>query len=158
MVRKLVTALSLVIGFSLIFSAQLSYAGNNSHHNNYPTPTTSPITTPVTGPVTSPVSLFTISGKVTDHIFGIFKKSKDRFMPEAGVKVKAKDIFNGHSASATTDGNGNYVINVGKKGFYKVTVVDGDAKYYLPPLHFVHLTDNKPTKSNIDFTGQIFKF
>lgn len=161
--RKLITALSLVFAFTLLFSAQAGYA----FFDFYPkppkpspttSPTTGPVTGPVTGPITSPAAFFTISGNVTDHIVKLFKKSYNRFVPEAGVKVKAKDIFNGHSASATTDANGNYVINVGQKGYYKVTVVDGDAKFYTPPLHFVHLTNNKPTKSNVNFKGHIYSF
>lgn len=159
MKRKLITALSLVVAFTLLFSAQAGYASNNHYLKPpKPSPTTSPVTGPITGPVTSPVQFFTISGNVTDHIFKLFKKSYNRFIPEAGAIVKAKDIFTGHSATSTTDANGNYVINVGQKGHYHVWVKDGDAKFYAPPLHFVHLTENKPTKSNVNFQGHIFSF
>lgn len=157
--QKIITALSFIIGFALIFSAQLSYASHNSYNKPpKPSPTTSPVTGPVTGPVTSPVSLFTISGNITNHITKLFKRSYNRYVPESGATVKAKDIFNGHSASATTDSNGNYVINLGQKGFYKVSVSDGDAKFYTPPLHFIHLTNHKPTKTNVNFKGHIYNF
>lgn len=159
MKQKLIAALSFVFAFTLIFSAQLSFANSNTHHNTpTPTPTTSPVTSPVTGPVTGPISIFAISGNVSSHVYKLFKKSMNRFLPESGAKVKAKDIFNGHSATATTDSNGNYVINVGQKGVYQVSVYDGDATFYTPPFHFVHLKDKKPTKSHIDFKGHIYNF
>lgn len=154
---KLITALSLVLVFTFLFSAQAGYA---NHLNPTPmtSPTTGPVTGPVTGPITGPSGLFTITGNVSDHITRLFKKSFNRIIPESGVTVNAKDIFNGNSASATTDANGNYIITLNQRGYYKVSVSDGDAKFYSPPLHFVHLTDKKKAKSGVNFKGYIFEF
>lgn len=159
--RKILTALSLVAAFTLVFSAQVSYANFNIfHHSPKPTmtPTTSPVTGPVTGPITSPAKLFTISGNVSYHVWGLFKRGASRLMPASGVTVKAKGLFNGSSATATTDSNGNYVITTNDKGHYRVTVSGGNGKHYMPPLHFVQLTEKKPTKTKVNFTGHTFKF
>jgi hypothetical protein len=55
-----------------------------------------------------------------------------------------------------TDADGNYTLLPSKKGLYKVSVWGGDAKFYSPPVRFVH--DNKPEgKSHVNFEGFIWK-
>lgn len=162
---KFISALSIVIAFSVLFSSQLiNLASAHSTNNNTPitnpvtNPITTPVTGPVTGPITSPVSIFRISGQIAYHILGIFKKSAERFYPASGVTVKVKDIFNGHSATAVTDSNGNYVVDAGQAGFYNITVSGGKARFYTPPVAFVQLTKKNPEKKHLNFQGIILKF
>lgn len=153
--QKIIIALTLLVVFSFVFSSQLSQVA--SAHHPFPTPTTGPVTGPVTGPITSPVGLFKISGHVKNHIIWLWRHGAARFLPAANVHVKAVDIFNHHTATTMTDADGNYTLLPGQKGFYKVTVWGGDAKFYTPPVHFVN--DNKPEgKSHVNFQGHIFRF
>jgi hypothetical protein len=158
MKQKFITALVLLIAFGFFFSTQFAHTAQATFfHHPKPSPTTTPVTGPVTGPITSPVGLFKISGHVKNHIIWLWRRGGERLMPAVGVKVKAVDIFGHQVAMTTTDANGNYTLTPGKAGFYKVTVKGGQAKYYLPPFHFVN--DNKPEgKNNINFQGYIFKF
>ncbi len=153
--KKIITAISLFFVFSLLFSAQFTQTAQALEPIT--SPVTNPVTGPITGPITGPSSFFTISGKVTYHLLGLFRRGAERFMPAPGVLVKAVDVFSQHTATATTDANGNYTITPGKSGLYKVSASGGEASFYVPPIQFVN--DNKPAgKKNVNFQGVLFKF
>jgi hypothetical protein len=162
--QKFITALSLFFVLSLLFTVQTSFTAqafaheNNNHITPTPYPVTNPVTGPVTGPITGPVSnLFAISGNVSYHIFGLFKRGIGRFAPAAGVIIKACDIFTNHTVTTTTDKDGNYTLNPGKAGLYKVTASGGEASFYAPPVQVIN--DKKPAGvQHVNFQGIMFKF
>jgi hypothetical protein len=165
MKNKIVVLLSFFSVFGLFFSFQfLNTVG--AHHNDYPLtgpmsgPMTSPLTCPVTGPITHPMtsgSLYAIRGKVTDHLLGFIHNGVDRFFPEIGVQLTAVDIFSHHRASTVTDALGNYTIDPGQAGTYKISISGGKSSFYVPPIQII--SDQRPIGvKHVDFEGLIFKF
>lgn len=155
--RKILLALSLFFVLTLLFSAQFTHTVQAEEGNPLTTPVTNPVTGPVTGPVTSPAALFTISGNVTYRFWHLFKHGMERIMPAAGVTVKAVSLWGHTTVTTTTDANGHYVLNPGKKGLYRVTVSGGKAQMYAP---FFRVVEDKRPRGvhDVDFQGVLFNF
>lgn len=138
--QKYITALSLVIAFAVIFSAQLATTASAETKNG--------------NPLTSPVTFFKISGTVTYKFFKFFSNNGQRFTPADDVTVEARNIFTNNVYATTTDSNGKYTLTVDEKGVYLVSPTGGDTDVYTPALKAVHAT--KPgAANNVNFTGLI---
>lgn len=136
--QKIITALSLVIVFAVIFSAQLSHTAYATTKNG--------------NPVTSPVTFFQISGKVTYKFFKLFGGGSNQ--NAAGVEVEAKNVFTNDVYETTTDANGNYVIPVQEKGVFLVGPTEGNTDVWVPALKPVH-ANNPGSKTGVNFQGFI---
>lgn len=138
--QKLITALSLVIVFSVVFSTQLA--------------TTASAYPQTVNPVTSPVTFFKITGNVTYKFFKFFRHNGQRFAPAPGVTITAENIFTKHKVQTTTDASGKYTLGLNEKGIYLVSPSGGDTSTYLQPLQVVH-ANKSGEKNNVNFTGLI---
>jgi hypothetical protein len=137
--QKLITALSLVTAFAVIFSAQLATSAAADTKNG--------------SPLTSPVTFFKISGDVTYKFFKFFSNNGQRFAPAEGVTVEARNIFTNDVYITTTDEDGEYSFSIQEKGMYLVSPSDDDeAEFFAPPIK--HVNANKAgSKNNVDFQG-----
>lgn len=136
--QKFITALSLVILFAVIFSAQLSHTSYAATKNG--------------NPVTSPVTFFQISGKVTYKFFKFFRGNTNQ--NASNVTVEVKNVFTNDVYETTTDGNGNYSLNVEEKGVFLVGPTEGNTDVWVPALKPVHV-NNPGSRSGVNFQGFI---
>ena len=139
---KLSIALSLVLLFGIIFSAQVTREVEAS-------------SLPLTSPITAPLSSFRISGHVTLHILRRFRVLS-RFLPAEDVKIRVINKFSGEKFTTKTDTKGDYFVDTNKRGFYEVEVASRQHNaFFVPPVKFVKVKDPSG-KSGIDFRGLIF--
>lgn len=139
--QKLITALSLVTAFSIVFGAQLATSAAADHKNGQP--------------LTSPVTFYRISGDVSYKFFKFFSNNGQRFVPAEGVTVEARNVFTNDVYTTTTDEDGDYSFSLEEKGMYLVSPIDEEADFFAPALR--HVNVNKPgTKNNVDFNGIVF--
>ena len=141
--QKLITALSLVVAFAIVFSSQISTTASA-----HPKPSK-----PVTSPITLPVTFFKVTGKITYKFFNFFKHSAQRFAPASGVTVTAENVFTREKVTTTTDSSGNYMLGLKEKGIYLVTPSGGQTSTYVKPLEVVKAEKKSGTKNNVNFTG-----
>jgi hypothetical protein len=138
--RKLITALSLLLVFSVLFGTQIAATASANTNKNHP--------------LTSPITFFQITGKVTYKFFKFFSGSNS-ISNAPGVKVEAENIFDHHKFQTNTDGNGNYVLPINETGVYLVKPSGGNTNIYVPPLRAVKVNDMSSSANNIDFQGLI---
>ncbi len=139
--RKIITVLSLLIFFTLVFGAQIASTVSAQTKDGHP--------------ITSPITFFKISGNVTYKVFRNFAHGFERFMPAANVKITAEDVFTHTKYETTTDVNGNYTISTDGKGFFLVTPSGGDTSTYIPAMRVVP-ANNAGSKNNVSFHGFVF--
>jgi hypothetical protein len=140
--RKLITALSLVTAFAVVFSAQLATSAAADTKNG--------------SPLTSPVTFFRISGDVTYKMFKFFSNNGQRFVPAEGVTVEARNIFTNDVYTTTTDKNGDYTFSLEEKGMYLVSPSDDEADVFAPSIRPVP-ANKAGVKNNVNFHGMVLQ-
>lgn len=138
--RKLITAISLLTAFSIIFGAQLATSAAADYKNGKP--------------LTSPVTFYKISGDVSYKFLKFFHKNSSRFVPAEGVTIEARNIFTNDVYITTTNKDGEYSLSLQEKGMYLVEPSDGKADFFSPTLRQVQV-HKQGSKNNVDFTGVI---
>ncbi len=107
---------------------------------------------PLTSPITSPISSFSIKGQVTLKDLSPFISAINRIVPAADILIMVTNFFNPtQSYSATTDGSGNYGVNV-PPGLYVVKVATQSGAFFVPPLKVVNI-HNSSTTVQANFQG-----
>jgi hypothetical protein len=137
--QKLITALSLLIVFSVLFGTQIAATASAETKNG--------------NPLTSPISFFQINGNISNRFFKFFSGSNSTH-PAANVVVNAENILTHDVYSTTTDGNGNYTIVTEEKGLFFVKPQGGIASFYVPPVKPVNVK-NPGSINNINFQGYV---
>ncbi len=136
--QKCITALSLLIVFTVVFSTQVASTASANHENG--------------SPITSPVTFFKVSGNVTYKFFKLFTNNGQRFAPAPGVTMTAENVFTKEKVQTTTDTNGNYTLNLYEKGVYLVGPSGGNTNTYVSPLQVIH-ANKSGMKNNVTFHG-----
>ena len=140
--QKIITALSLVILFSVVFGAQLATTASAETKNG--------------NPLSAPLTFFRMTGSITYKSLTFFRHGAQRLAPATDVTVTAENIFTHDIYTTTTDSDGHYTLDVEEKGLFLVRPSSDTTSAWVPPLQTVRALHSQ-TKHGIDFQGLTVK-